>query len=173
MFRRTFLVRLLSGLGAILILATGCSDLTPTNPQLDTTYRRVALPTAERGPSFSLSGTAGGVIGPEGGSIQAGRVTITFPAGALAEPTEITVTPDADYLAVVLGPHGIQFPAGHEPTLTFSYEGIDGLPEQDLTIYYLSDSGVVLEQMRATVDLSTRSVTARLGHFSEYAVIAQ
>lgn len=172
MSRRSVFSPLISSLTAILILAAGCSDQAPTALELETSYQAVALPKAETSPAFARLGTAGKVIGPEGGEIRQGRISIRFPAGALSEPTEITVNPNARNLAVTFGPHGLQFPAGHEPTATFSYEGIAGLPERDLTVFYVSDSGAVLEKLTASVDAREKSVSAKLRHFSEYALVA-
>lgn len=170
MSRRSPFAPLISSVAAILILAAGCSDQAPTAVQLESSYNAVALPRAELAPSFSRTGTAHQVIGPEGGVIQNGRITISFPAGAVAAPTTITVAPSTRDLAVTFGPHGLQFPAGHEPTVTFSYRGIANLPEQDLMILYVSDSGEVLERLNASVDASAKSVTARPRHFSVYTV---
>lgn len=170
MSRRSVFSPLISSLTAILILAAGCSDLTPTALERETSYDAVTLPRAEVAPSFSRLGSASKLIGPEGGEIRKGRVTISFPAGALSEPTEITVTPDAQNLAVTFGPHGLQFPAGHEPVASFSYAGIANLPEHDLTIFYIGQSGEVLEKLTASVDTKAHSVSAALRHFSVYTV---
>jgi hypothetical protein len=170
MSRRSLFSPLISSVAAILILAAGCSDRTPTTAQLETSYDAVLLPEAGLTPSFSRSGSASRVIGPEGGEIKAGRITISFPAGALSQPTEISVAPDPKKLAVTFGPHGTQFPAGAEPTLTFNYAGIANLPERDLTVYYVSNSGVVLEKLTASVDTDAKTVTVKPGHFSNYAV---
>ncbi len=172
MFRRTPFLPLISSMAAILILAAGCSDQVPTGVQLQKSYRAIALPEAALTPSFARSGAASRVIGPEGGTIQAGRITLSFPAGAVAAPTKIIVSPDPRNLAVTLEPHGLQFPAGREPSVTFSYRGISSLPESDLTILYLAETGVALEQLAVSVSTGSRSVTSRLRHFSEYALVA-
>ena len=132
MSRRSVFSPWFSSLTAILILAAGCSDQAPTGAALETSHQAVVLPEAGLAPSFSRDGATKKVIGPEGGEITAGRITISFPAGAVSTPTEISVAPDRKNLAVTFGPHGLQFPAGAEPTATFSYRGIDNLPEQDL-----------------------------------------
>ena len=172
MSRRSGFFPLISSLAAILILAAGCSDQAPTAVELETSYQVVALPESDLTPSFARLGSSSQVIGPEGGTIRAGRITISFPEGAVAEPTEISVASDPRKLAVTFGPHGLQFPAGHEPTASFSYQGIANLPERDLTIYYIGTSGQVLEELAVSVDPSEKAVRARLGHFSEYALIA-
>lgn len=168
MSRRILSTPLVSSLAAILILAAGCSDQAPTGAELGSSYHAVALPEAGLVPSYSRSGGTSRVIGPDGGTIRAGRITLSFPAGALAAPTEITVSPDARHLGVTFGPHGITFPAGHQPTATFSYQGIGNLPERDLTVLYLSDSGIALEKLTASVDTGAKTVSAQLGHFSQY-----
>ena len=170
MSRRTLFTPLVSSLTAILILAAGCSDQAPTGAELGSSYHAVALPEAGLVPSFSRSGSVSRVIGPDGGTIQADRITISFPAGAVSTPTEITVSPDTRNLGVTFGPHGIQFPAGHQPTASFSYQGIANLPEADLTIFYLSETGVALEKLAASVNTSAKTVSAQLRHFSEYTV---
>lgn len=170
MSRRSLFFPLISSAAAILILAAGCSDQAPTSAQLETSYNAVLLPEAGLVPSFSRSGASQQVIGPEGGQIQAGRITISFPAGALAEPTAISVAPDAKKLAVTFGPHGTQFPASAQPTLTFDYAGIDDLPEHGLMVYYVSDSGVVLEMLSPSVNTEAMTVGVKLRHFSQYTV---
>lgn len=170
MSRRSFFSPLISSVAAILILAAGCSDQAPTSAQLETSYNAVLLPEAGLVPSFNRSGTARKVIGPEGGEINAGRITISFPAGAVAQPTEISVAPDAKKLAVTFGPHGTQFPADAQPTLTFDYAGIDNLPEHGLLVFYVSDSGVVLEKFAPSVNIDAKTVGLKLGHFSQYTV---
>lgn len=170
MSRRTLSFRLISSAAAILILAAGCSDQAPTSAQLDAGYQAVALPFDGPTPSFNRSGGVRQIIGPEGGEILAGRVGIKFPAGALAEPTAITVSPSTRSLAVTFGPHGIQFPAGSEPTVTFSYQGVTNVAERGLMVLYVSDTGTVLEKLATTVNSESKSVTAKLQHFSAYTV---
>lgn len=170
MSRRSVFSPIVSSLAAILILASGCSDQVPTAVELGTGYQPVALPAAEIAPSFSLSGDAARVIGPEGGEISVGRITIRFPEGAVAEPTRISVKPDLKNLAVTFGPHGLQFPRGNEPTVTFSYKGIADLPERHLTVFYLGGAGEALERLTVSVDTRAKEVSAALRHFSLYAL---
>ena len=168
MSRRTLSFRLFSSAAAILILAAGCSDQNPTASQLETGYNAVALPAAELAPSFSRAGGVRKLVGPDGGEIRVGRVAISFPKGALAEPTMISVSPAVNNLAVTFGPHGLHFPAGSEPTLTFSYQGIGNVPEHQLTVLYMSEAGLILEELPATVDTREGTATRRLAHFSQY-----
>jgi hypothetical protein len=66
----------------------------------------VAVQGPQRLAAISMTRT----IGPAGGEIGAGGVALRIPAGALAEPTAITMTVPAGWFTEVqLAPHGLQF----------------------------------------------------------------
>lgn len=160
----------------ILITIGGCSDYQPAAPASVAqagSYQKVQF---QHGPSYDLQGSsdvsAEKVIGPEGGVLDLGSGnSITFPAGALATPMKIRGRTDNRYVMVDLGPTGLRFPDGREPTLVLSYaNAIVPVPESLLTIIYTDEAGRFLEDMKGTVDPVQKTVTTKLHHFSKYAV---
>ncbi|HRZ27322.1 MAG TPA: MopE-related protein [Spirochaetota bacterium] len=117
---------------------------------------------------------SGGTIAPENGEWE-----IEFPAGAVSEPTEITVStwPDGTkqvpegYLSIFpvfeLNPHGIQF--NTDITLRINYHqgdmSEDGIEERLIGFYYLNDDGS-LEKAESTVDTAENILEVKLPHFS-------
>jgi hypothetical protein len=148
-------------LAGILITIGGCSE-SPAGSSTQFVVR-------EGGARFAASGTAGAVITPAGGSIQtpAGD-RIVFPAGAVSEPTTITLTSSSQYAGVELQPHGLQFPAGHEPVLEISTSGSNARAFRSLSIVYVDESGVVAEFLPTADDGG--AMQANLRHFSGYII---
>ena len=148
-------------LAGILITIGGCSE-SPSGTGSQFVVR-------EGGARFSASGTMGAVITPAGGSIQtpAGD-RIVFPAGAVAEPTTITLTSSSQYAGVELEPHGLRFPAGHEPVLEISTNGSNARAFRSLNIVYVDESGVVAESLPTSG--SSGAMQANLRHFSGYLI---
>lgn len=109
------------------------------------------------------------VIGPEGGTLSIpGGHQLVFPAGALSAPTQITARPGKVFIEVEFGPHGLQFPAGHEPVLTLSYDdALNVVDESSLVIAYVQGNRIT-EVLAGTVDTQEKTVSAKLGHFSKY-----
>jgi hypothetical protein len=146
-------------LAGILITIGGCSE-SPSSAASQFLVR-------DGGARFDVGGTAGTVIGPSGGSIQtAAGDRIVFPQGAVAEPTTITVTSSREYVGVELEPHGLRFPAGHEPVLQLSTSGSNARLFRSLSIVYVDESGVVAEVLPTAVG-GNRTET-NLHHFSGY-----
>jgi hypothetical protein len=156
--------------------AAGCTDgsRTPTATEpAAASYQLLRRTPDSFGPRRSESGTSSvsGVIGPAGGTLQLGDgYRIDFPAGALAQPTTITMTPSDEYVGVELEPHGIRFPWGHEPVLTLRYSSGSILSLLGLRIAYTDDSDHILEILPSLWQPFSGSVTARLHHFSGYVI---
>jgi hypothetical protein len=127
------------------------------------------------------------VIGPEGGSITSrdGRLTLTFPPGALTEDTEIIITDikggevrvESDGLepqfTYHLEPDGIEFNApvtASFPADETPVQG-DGSIVTEGALLYTSSNGQIelLENLTQEVnaDEDTTSVSGELSHFSE------
>jgi hypothetical protein len=158
----------------ILITIGGCTEQAPTSnaaPEDGARYQRLEMQqSASGGVAYDMPG-AEKVIGKEGGTLEiSGGHTLTFPAGALSAPTRIRAKVDARYVEVDLEPHGIRFPVGREPVLKLSYAGAGPVLTSSLTIIYLDQAGRFLENMSGTADPNSRVVTARLPHFSRYAI---
>lgn len=162
----------------ILITIGGCSDNQPAAPARVASaeqFQKVAL---RRGPSYDLLGAAevrsDKVIGPEGGTLDiGGGHSITFPAGALSAPIRIRGRADVRYIQVDLGPNGLRFPEGREPILTMSYANAAAPVADDrLTIIYIDESGRTAEDLNGQVDPVQKTVSAKLQHFSLYAMVS-
>jgi hypothetical protein len=154
-----------AALAGILIAIGGCAE-SPSAPAEQLQLLRTPL-----APSFSRAGSsASAVIGSEGGSLQteAGH-RIVFPAGALSEPTEITMSTVSGYAGVDLQPHGLVFPATAQPTLTLNYEAAQTAGLHQFTVVYVDESGSIAEVL-ATRGLGDSRLRSVLQHFSRYLV---
>ena len=169
----------LSALAAgILITIGGCSGQFVTasaDSEIAQQYTRVENGLRPASGSFDLGNAprVTRVIGPEGGTINIpGGHSLTFPAGALPRPVEISAKVDPVYLGVDLGPEGLNFPVGRGPLLTINYDGIDPSRFRSVSIAYVAPTGTVIEVLSTTIDKSRKTLTARLSHFSRYLVVS-
>ncbi|MDB4948841.1 MAG: hypothetical protein JWM27_1490 [Gemmatimonadetes bacterium] len=157
----------------VVAAAAGCADgaRTPTAAKSAAEFHLLRRPPGTFGPSLSRSGGASvtATVGPEGGSLALDDGSrIDFPAGALAKPTKIEMSPSDEYAGVELEPHGIRFPFGREPVLTLAYPQEQGSLFSHLAIVYVSDGGFILEVL-PTLPTADGHMSARLRHFSLYA----
>jgi hypothetical protein len=116
--------------------------------------------------------SAARTIGPEGGTVAVGPHTLTVLAGALDQPVLITAeAPVGTVNSVQLLPEGLRFAAGKPARLTLSYANCPvvarALPKR---IAYTTDLLEILSYLLSVDDLSHRTVTGSLDHFSRYAV---
>jgi hypothetical protein len=110
-------------------------------------------------------------IGPAGGKLTAGPHTLVIPAGALDEPTKITmsVRTGSGVNAVHFEPEGLRF--DRSAALTMSYANCDLLGKLlPKRIAYTSSAFDVISYLLSVDNLWTKRVTGRLDHFSDYAV---
>jgi hypothetical protein len=152
-------------LAGILIGIGGCSE-SPSAPAAPAaTYHFLAAPAA---PSMSKSGeSSSAVIGQAGGVLSTpGGHRIVFPAGALDEPTRISIRADQNFAGVDLQPHGLRFPAGHQPVLSINVGSLNLSRFSQLNVVYVSDNNAVLEVLPTA--LNGQRLEARLRHFSGY-----
>ena len=155
-----------AALAGILIAIGGCTE-SPASPTPQQFVQRAG------GARFDLSGatTTTAVIGVEGGTLQtASGDRIVFPAGAVAAPTEISITSDPRYAGVQLQPHGLQFPAGHEPVLQLNLQATNAGTFHTLSVVYVDEDGAISEFLPTSAG-SGRAVT-NLHHFSGYLAIS-
>lgn len=166
----------LSLLAGILITIGGCTEHpSPAGADTEQQLRQVQLSAPSGGVRANkgiLDDASSKVIGPEGGTLNiSGGHKLEFPAGALSEPTLITARAGKVFVEVEFGPHGLQFPAGHEPVLTLSYKGVvNVLNEGSLTIAYM-EGARISEVLAGQVDTGAKTVSAKVGHFSKYAMV--
>jgi hypothetical protein len=153
-------------LAGILIGIGGCSE-SPAAPAAHTDGLQVLE--LRSAPRFDASGVSGEVVGPAGGVVVGpGGVTLSFPAGALARPTYVSLRTSTEVVGVEILPHGLTFAAGYEPTLTLPYGGADVSGFSRLNVVYV-DGGAIQEVLSTSVSTGAHTLTARLPHFSLYA----
>ena len=109
-------------------------------------------------------------IGSGGGTITVGPHKLVIPAGALSSPVTITGSIKSERVnRVHFEPDGLRF--AKQATLTMSYANCGLL--SSLTphvIVYVSPDLKILSQLLSIDNLLNRTVSARLSHFSDYAV---
>ena len=112
------------------------------------------------------------VIGPNGGTLNIGAHTFVVPRGALTKNVRITgEAPKGNVVSVSFAPEGLKFDSRHQPTLTLDYSNC-GLVRSLLPkrIAYTNDRLDILSILLSVDDLLHQRVSAKLGHFSRYAV---
>lgn len=109
-------------------------------------------------------------VGSAGGTIVVGAHSLSIPAGALDSAVAITAVAPSDTVnRVIFEPSGLVF---QQPaSLTMSYANCNllgsSLPKN---IAYVDGALDILYYLLSVDDPSTRTVTGRLEHFSEYAI---
>lgn len=152
-------------LAGILITIGGCTE-SPSAPAKREFVQRTSAARFE----VSGSGVASAVIDGRGGMLQtAAGDRIIFPAGALLQPTQITITSDPRYAGVELEPHGLRFPAGREPILQLSTASSNAFQFRSLSVAYIGQDGGI-EEILPTVTANGQVMT-NLHHFSGYLTI--
>lgn len=164
-------------LAGIFLVAGGCgSDVrTPVTADAGAQLTKLRLPASSSAARLALQGrpqeSDAQEIGPEGGVLKSATGhRLVFPAGAVAERTVISMTDDATYVGVHLEPHGLQFPAGKEPVLTLSFDGVNTLGLSGLRVVYTDDEGDILEVLPTTQAGGSPKLVTRLQHFSGYMI---
>jgi hypothetical protein len=108
-------------------------------------------------------------VGPAGGTIKVGPHSLTIPAGALSNPVAITATaPAGQHVRVDSQPEGLRFSTA--ATLRLSYAHCDRLPPLLPKVVYLNDLLSILEVLPSLNDLANERATAKIRHFSGYAI---
>jgi hypothetical protein len=112
------------------------------------------------------------VIGPNGGTLRIGEHTFVVPRGALNKNVLITgEAPEGNVVSVRFAPEGLQFDSRQQPTLTLDYSNC-GLIRNLLPkhIAYTTEKLSILSILSSVDDLLHQKVSARIKHFSRYAV---
>jgi hypothetical protein len=104
-----------------------------------------------------VSYTVSGTVTPWGGTltIPQSDFTITFPAGAVSQPTLITVTSDPNYVAYKMSPAGITFAKPAVVTQRLSQTAIYGQPLGSTKLFgaYISDDLLDLSQLLHVLEI--------------------
>lgn len=152
-------------------LPTQTSGVSP-RPRLSTNrseVRLLACPTADER-------RAQAVIGPEGGTLGAGRSSITIPAGAVAAPTTFeVVVPASPYMEVQIHAVGhASYVFATPAAITIGYGRCpDGAVPADAAlegVHVESGTRSVLERMGGNADKANKKVTFATPHLSGYIV---
>lgn len=118
--------------------------------------------------------SATGIIRPNGGTVKLDGHSVTFPAGAVTKPTEVTIrTPASRYLIVNLRADGQEYPTFRKPvTVTISYDRCKGrIDPSDLVAYQIDpNTGELIEQMPSSVNPVRKTVTFKTSHFSHFVI---
>jgi hypothetical protein len=161
------------------LLATACAD-EATAPGPEPELVSISQPTPMRPIALDLpsctpqpADLSSARIGPNGGTLRAGKHTLRIPAGALKQSTVITMQAPSDSLNyVVFGPEGLTFDPANLPTLTMSYRNcsVKQKAELELEIVYTDDAITTVLDTTETIasDTVSHTVGARLRHFSKY-----
>jgi len=109
-------------------------------------------------------------IGKAGGTIVAGPDTLRIPASALSKPVTITASlPDGYFVNIVkFQPDGLRFRKA--ATLSMGYSNCNVLAFLNLGIAQVTDDLQIIQYLKSTDNKKTKTVTAQLQHFSNYAV---
>ncbi len=119
------------------------------------------------------------LVGPAGGTLASpdGTVTIEVPAGALAEPTMLTMQPITNTAplgvsgaAVRLGPSGQRFAVPATLKLRLTADQLAGSDVEALWVLTQTKEGAWRARLRRTVDANARTISVRLMGFSDWAV---
>jgi hypothetical protein len=107
-------------------------------------------------------------VGPAGGVIKIGPHSLYVPPGALDHTVAITAATSAgQHVKVDFQPAGLRFK--YRAVLTLSYAHCDQRPLLPQVVY-VDNLLSILERLLSVNDLYSGSVTARLRHFSGYAI---
>ena len=182
--KRTRLISMMV-LGLLLVGGLSCSSDRATAPADDATQAQPQFGLLDNG---GLLGTGllkglmtcspmaydstAKVIGPAGGSIDAGPHVLVIPRGALSQNVTIRMAAPRDTVnSVRFYPEGLQFNSSRPAVLTMSYANCSLLsvlaPKK---IVYTSDRLRILNVLQSLDNLLRRTVTAPVEHFSRYAV---
>ena len=165
-------------LGAFALVLTGVQagcDTPPTGPEAATPRASVSgaplLPMVEWNAPRATAASVTRKVGPLGGVVSAGGVSLTVPPLALARSTSITLTvPAGEYVMVDLQPHGLQFRL--PSLLVFPLLGTDAGPLSGLVGVYsasVPQNGLIEATELFDVSLVGSGVGFQINHFSTYA----
>jgi hypothetical protein len=162
----------LVGAVVLAVHVTACSDV-PVAPQsvprfsatTDGKVTKLAKYEKSRRPiqTFAMQ-----TIGPAGGTVSLGSFEIVVPAGALSQPTSLTIALPSDaklagYVVAEFGPHGIKFDLPVTIKLPFAGTTADS----NLKMHVLWYDGSQWTPLPSSVTTDGR-IQADTDHFSEY-----
>lgn len=117
-------------------------------------------------------------IGPDGGELSAGALTVSIPAGALDRDTLVSATPisstapGARGQAFRLEPEGTAFAEPVTVTFTYGDDDLEGTSAEALLVAFQHGSGVWAIPVDVTVDAAGQQVSVETTHFSDWSMVA-
>ncbi len=165
---------LLLGIVGILLLPACKKNLDPSSQPVDFSKLKPVL--TDRGTPTGQASTAS--ISPDGGTVTSadGMLTVSFPAGAFTETTEVGIQPVSNNVPLGLGsgyrlsPEGKTF--AKPATLTFHYtQEILGTAVEDFLWFTTQNAdGTWSGARKSVVDKINKTVTVDAPHFSDWAL---
>ena len=164
-------------LTASTVAVVACDGALPTAPTATPAVTLVGEPGAYAlgadlgglvtGLTCAINGSVSKLIGPEGGTISLGGITLDIPSHSLSKLTTIILVPIPGAAPQVqFFPEGLVFNEGRLPRLSFNTDCI-GNPANPV-IVYTDNTGKILEKLNSYSN--GHSVWANIKHFSRYAV---
>ena len=165
---------------ATAVLATGCADA-PTAPKSVATTPASAAPLWwSNRPTYlacpvETTERSLGVIGSLGGLLSLGGNAVSFPQGAVPEPTAFVITvPRGDLMEVDVNAVGIWHYVFQTPvTVTIDYSRCPAAATEgkSLSVWWVSPlTKLPLQNMGGTNDPVNRRITFTTDHFSGYVI---
>ena len=175
--RRPELARRVLVLAAISTLTAACGDpATGTGGTVPSQLSTSASPSFVACPTSETHSATGTILPRLGGVVSAGGTLISLPAGAVLQPTEITVTvPASDIMEVRITANGrehLLFELPVQVTIDYGRCSRTATDDASLSVWYIDESSrALLEPMGGIDDKLTRSITFTTGHLSGYAIV--
>lgn len=160
MLRSSYLTRVAAAL-VLALATTACGEPTTNRPPA----ALIACPAATSVSSSALLGVAGGTVSAGGSSIR-------VPAGALTEPTQISLTvPASPNMQIDVQAGGAEHFTFNLPVvITIDYSRCENITRR-ISVWNIDDlTRTLLERLPAIDDRPNRRVTFLTGHLSSYAI---
>jgi hypothetical protein len=162
---------------SLLVSSFGCNPGAVTAPDSATDVAVVESPNFVRILSTSKGANDGAQMAPsvstmisarEGGTVTNGRITLTFPAGALDQDTEITMDTFSDgTLGAQFGPHGTVFNKPVVMSMDLRGTSAEGRSDATSTLYDNEDLDRY-ERMEKVPSGDSNVSRSLLRHFSKF-----
>ncbi len=166
MHRSRWPIAFIGGLG---ILTIACSEgvVGPEQPAFD-----AALTSSFLKCSVASNASGSKYVSPgKWDTLRVGPHRLIFQPSSLEKTTLITAAVSADSSrSVKFGPEGLTFKSGYEPKLQISVQNCSLLASTDYIAFTDDKLSAVKEQRASTVDLIAKIISAKISHFSRYAV---
>ena len=167
MHRSRWPIALIAGLGILTIACSEGDVVGPDRPAFSTVSASGFLKC-----SVASSSSSSKYITPgKWDTLRVGPHRLIFQPQSLGAGTTITATVSTDSSrSVKFGPEGLTFKSGYEPNLQLSVQSCSSLASTDYIAFTDDKMSAVKEQRASSVDLIAKIISAKISHFSRYAV---